>query len=145
MTTFAGGPLLLPPKMEVITRTYLTPLLGWPVVTKVPKPDPTAATIGGLLRVEAAGGTRVPPWNFQFDMTVLLHGYSPDEDEANDIANKACALMAVGRGQTINGFYIITVEDVGMPHRQTDPDVNLPRYMGTATWRVAGQPWTPTP
>jgi hypothetical protein len=53
--------------------------------------------------------------------------------------------MAVARGQTINGFYVVTVEDAAAPHRQTDPDVSLPRYFATATWRVAGQPWTPTP
>lgn len=136
-------PLLLPPSIEELVIAYLKPWMAVPVVTRVPKPNASDATIGGLLRVEAAGGTT--PNLVQFDMTVLLHGYSPDEDEADLIARKACSLMNVGRGQTINGFYVVTVEGVGWPHRYTDPDVNLPRYMGTATWRVAGQPWTPTP
>ena len=76
-------------------------------------------------------------------MTVLLHAYHPDESAANDIANEACSLMAVARGQTISGFYVVTVESVGTPQRQTDPEVILPRYFATATWRVAGQPWNP--
>jgi hypothetical protein len=143
MTSFVGGPLLLPPKIEDLAISYLTPYMSVPIVTKLPKPAALANTVTGILRVEAAPGTQAN--KFHWDMTVLLHGYHPDETQANDIANQACSLMAVARGQTIDGFYIVTVESVGTPQRQTDPDVILPRYFATATWRVAGMPWTPAP
>ena len=141
MTTFVGGPLLRPPPMEELAIAYLGPYLSVPVVTKLPKPAALANTVDGILRVEAGGGT----WanKFHWDMTILMHAYHPDEAQANSIADDACSLMAVARGQTINGFFVVTVEHVSAGARQSDPDVNLPRYFATATWRVAGQPWTP--
>jgi hypothetical protein len=144
MTSFVptGGPLLLPPAIEDITITYLRPLLApIPVGTRLPQPDQSADTINGFLRVESGGGTQAN--KTQWDLTVLLHGYSPDETTANDIANRAVSLMAVGRGQTLDGFYVVTVENAGVPARQTDPDVNLPRYFALVTWRMTGMPWTP--
>jgi hypothetical protein len=143
MTSFTS-PLVIPPKIEDLTIAYLTPYMGGvPLVTKLPKPPLLAGTIGGTLRVEAGGGSLA---NYtQWDMTVLLHAYHPDETAANDIANQAVSLMAVARGQTVNGFYIVTVEHAAAPYRHPDPDVILPRYFATATWRVAGMPWTPPP
>lgn len=141
VTAPGAGPLLIAPKIEVLVISYLTPYLTpTPVATRMPQPDKQADTINGLLRVEAAGGVKVNYWHY--DMTVLLHAYHPDEDAANGIANQAVSLMSVARGQTINNFYIVTVENADVPKRQTDPDVILPRYLSTVTWRVAGQPWT---
>jgi hypothetical protein len=139
-------PVLLPPKIEVLARAYLLNAMSpTPIITRLPEPNDTADTVNGVLRVEAGGGGRVN--RFQYDMTCLLHGYSPDEDQANDIANRAVALASAARGQTISDgtsdWFVVAVPSVGMPQRRTDPDVILPRYLSAVTWRVAGQPWTP--
>jgi hypothetical protein len=107
----------------------------------LPEPADDADTTTGVLRVEAGGGSR--PNRFQWDLQCLLHGYSPDEDEANDIADRALALMNAARGQKINGFTVVGVMSASPAQRRTDPDVILPRYLSSVTWRVAGQPWTP--
>ena len=144
MTLFVD-PVLLPPKIEVLARAYLLPLMGVPIVTRVDNPSALTDSTADVLRVEAGGGTK--PNRFQYDMTCLLHGYSPDEDQANDIADKAVALMSAARGQTVSdgtsNWYVVGVMDAGVAQRRTDPDVILPRYFATVTWRMAGQPWTP--
>jgi hypothetical protein len=56
---------------------------------------------------------------------------------------QAVSLMAAAIGVTVSGWYVVTVEGVSAPARQTDPEVIWPRYFATATWRVAAQPWTP--
>lgn len=135
-------PVVLPPKIEVLARAYLLDAMApTPIITRLPNPDNEADTTSGVLRIEAGGGSR--PNRFQYDMHCLLHGYSPDEDQANDIADRALALMNAARGQTINGFAVVGVMSASPAQRRTDPDVILPRYLASVVWRVAGQPWTP--
>jgi hypothetical protein len=142
MTMSFIDPLLRIPQIEVVARAYLLgPMAPIPVMTRLPNPDKTADTINGALRIEAGGGSK--PNRFHWDVQLLLHGYSPDEDQANGIAADAVSLMSSARGQTVQGWYVVDTLNVGAPQRRDDPDVNLPRYMGTVTWRVAGQPWTP--
>ena len=146
MTLQTVDPILLPPKIEVLARAFLlTPMSPTPIMTRLPNPDSSADTVNGALRVEAGGGTKAN--RFQYDMQCLLHGYSPDEDQANDIADKAVGLMSAARGQTVNdgttNWYVVSIPAVGVAQRRTDPDVILPRYLATVTWRMAGQPWTP--
>lgn len=139
---FNNPPVLLPPRIEDLAILYLAPFLDpVPVATRLPNPDDDADTVNGFLRVEAGGGAA--PDMFQYDMTCLLHGYSPDESQANDIANLATALMGAADGNTVGGFYITATPNVSVPQRRTDPDVILPRYLAMVTWRVAGQPWNP--
>jgi hypothetical protein len=134
-------PVLLPPKIEELAVAFLQPFLDpTPVATRLPSPDNNADTVNGFLRVEAGGGTM--PDMFQYDMTCLLHGYSPDESQANDITNLAIGLMGAADGTTVNGFYITYIPSVGVAQRRTDPDVNLPRYLASVTWRIPGQPIT---
>ena len=54
MTSFVGGPLLLPPKIEDLTISYLTPYMTVPIVTRLPKPAALANTVGR----HSAGGSR---------------------------------------------------------------------------------------
>lgn len=139
---FNNPPFVLPPKIEDLAIAYMQPYLTpTPVVTRLPNPDDTADTVNGLLRVEAAGGSQ--PNMFHHDMACILHGYSPDESQANDITNKAIALMGAADGTTINGFYVAATPTIGVAQRLTDPDVILPRYRAIVTWRVVGQPWNP--
>lgn len=135
-------PVLLPPA-ESEAVSYLGPLLApTPVATRLPQPDKQADTINGMLRIEAGGGYK--PNRFQYDVQYLLHGYSPDEIQAETITRQGVALMAAGRGQTVNGWYVVGVMNVVAPHRLKDPDVvNLTRYRAMVTWRVAGQQWNP--
>lgn len=135
-------PIVLPPLIEDIAIAYMLPLMSSvPIVTRLPNPADAADTVNGVLRVEAGGGYKHD--RFQYDMQLLLHGYSPDETQANLIANQAVALMSGARGQTINGWFVTGVMNVVTAHRLTDPDVNLPRYRAMVTWRVAGQQWNP--
>lgn len=135
-------PVLLPPDIESLAIAYLSPVLApTPVTTRMPSPQLTADTINGLVRVEYGGGFK--PNRFQYEAQCLIHGYSPSEIQASQIANQAVALMSAARGQTINGFFIAGVTNVMLPMRLSDPDVILPRYRAMVTWLVAGQPWTP--
>ena len=139
---FNNPPYVIPPKIEDLAVAFLQPFLTpTPVVTRLPNPDASADTVNGLLRVEAAGGSM--PNMFHYDMACLLHGYSPDESQANDITNKAIALMGAADGTTVNGFYVVATPTVGVAQRLTDPDVILPRYRAIVTWRVVGQPFNP--
>ena len=135
-------PILLPPDIESLAITYLTPALAPnPVVTRLPGPAELSDTVPALLRVEYGGGFKANP--FQYDLQCILHGYSPNEIQASLIASQAVALMSAARGQTVDGCYVVGVPNVVAPMRLSDPDVILPRYRAMVTWRVAGQPWNP--
>lgn len=135
-------PILLPPDIEALAITFLAPNLSpTPVATRLPSPTNDADTVNGFMRVEYGGGSK--PNRFQYDVQCILHGYSPNEIQASLVASQAVALMGAARGQTVAGWYVVGVEGVVAPHRLTDPDVILPRYRATVTWRVAGQQWNP--
>jgi hypothetical protein len=139
-------PVLLTPNIETLAINYLQAALSpTPVTTRVPSPSNDADTINGLLRIEDGGGSK--PNRFQYDKQCILLGYSPDEIQAQLITAKAVALMGAGRGQTVSdgttNWYVVGVMGVVDTHRATDPDVILPRFRASVTWRVAGQPWNP--
>jgi hypothetical protein len=139
-------PVLLPPDIETLAINYLGPSLSpTPVATRLPTPTNDADTVNGFMRVEAGSGTKAN--RFQYDVQCILLGYSPDEVQAQLITRQAVALMSAGRGQTVSdgvtGWYVVGVMGVVGTHRATDPDVILPRYRASVTWRVAGQPWNP--
>jgi hypothetical protein len=135
-------PIVLPPDIEALALDFLGPNLSpTPVATRLPSPTNDADTVNGFLRVEYGGGSK--PNRFQYDVQCILHGYSPNEIQASLAASQAVALMSAARGQTVNGWYVVGVSGVVAPHRLTDPDVILPRYRASVTWRVAGQQWNP--
>lgn len=134
-------PAILPPDMEWLTQFYLTPLLTpTPVATRLPKPDDKADTVNDFVRVEAAGGNKVDPLtpNPWWEVSAILHCYSPNEVSAMNTANTVAAHMASAQGKTLAGWYVVRVTGTVLPHRLTDPMVNLPRYRTMATWCVTG-------
>lgn len=135
-------PVLLPPDIEALTIAYLTPLVAPTLVTtRMPSPTQETDTISGLLRVEYGGGSKAN--RFQYDVQVIMNAYNPNETDASLLAAQAVAAMSAARGQTIDGWYVVGVMAVMAPTRLSDPDVILPRYLSSVTWRVAGQPWMP--
>lgn len=145
MTLFVD-PVVLPPDLETLGINYLSPTLSpTPVATRLPSPTQDADTVNGFVRLELGGGSK--PNRFQYDMQLIGHAYSPNEITADHIANQAVALLSAARGQTISdgttNWYVVGVMGVVAPHRLTDPDVILPRYRFSVTWRVAGQQWNP--
>lgn len=135
-------PMMVPADIEELAVTYLTPIMApTPVGTRLPSPAADADTISGFLRVESAGGTQPNP--VEYDLNVIVHGYSPDEVHASTIARHAVAALVAATGLTINGWFVGDTSNPVTPTRLTDPNVNLPRYRAICTWRVTGHPWTP--
>src|SRR5271156_3408222 len=77
-------PVLEPGDIEWMGMYYLAQYMGTvPIATRLPNPANDADTINGFLRLEAGGGSC--PNAFEYDMTLLLHGYSPNEVQASQI------------------------------------------------------------
>lgn len=146
MTTQWVDPVVFSPNIETLAINFLSQYLTpTPVATRLPTPSSDADTINGFLRVESGGGSK--PNRFQYDIQCIMHGYSPDEIQAEGTADKAVGFMSAARGQTVsdgtNDWFVVGVMGVVVPLRLTDPDVILPRYRASVTWRVAGQQWNP--
>ena len=137
------SPAVLPADIEWLAIYFLTPYMGsTPIATRLPNPKEEADTINGFLRVESGGGTKcnVTEW----DLTCILHGYSPNEIQARQICATALTYMSAARGQSVSGWSV-----TGVPHctglqRLSDPNVaKLTRYRAMVTWRVPGQLMNP--
>ena len=132
-------PAVLPADIEWLAIYYLTPHMGLtPIATRLPNPADNADTINGFLRVEYGGGSKanLTEWN----LTTILHGYSPIEIQASQICRTATAWMQAARGQSISGWSVTGVPNCVAPHRLSDPNViRLTRYRSMVTWRVPGQ------
>lgn len=140
MTNYVIPPLLSP-DVEDLATFYLTSVVApTPVDTRLPVPGNTSDTVSGFLRIEAGDSSRMDlaSWNLSF----LMHAYSPVESEAADISNKAMAYASAAQGLTVMGWYIIEVLSVVGGRRLSDPNVSLPRYRSAVSWRVAGRPTT---
>lgn len=134
---------LLPPPIEAMAVAYFTPLMApTPVATRLPSPDDSADTIEGFLRLEAAGGALLPD-SFLWDMSIVLHAYSPIEPQAESIIGKALAWgsNATGTTTTFSGldWYVTFARATSLATKQADPLVDLPRYRAMVTWRIPGQ------
>lgn len=134
-------PVLTPGDIEWMALYFLTPLMfPTPVATRLPNDTMPQDTVNGFLRVEAGGGVKR---NLaQYNQTLLLHTYVPDQYEAQgaEIANKAIAYMGAATGVKIAGRQIADVPHVSTVQRRTDPAVNLLRYLSFVTWTVSGEP-----
>lgn len=140
-TGFPGGfvaPVLEPADIESLGMYYLTPYMGTtPIATRLPNPAAQADTINGFLRIEAGGGSDCYP--FGYDLTLLMHGYSPYEIQASQICRNAYKWARAAMGQSVAGWYIGRVVNSVPPHRLGDPNVKeLTRYRAMVTWRVPG-------
>lgn len=136
-------PAIRPPDIEWLTIYYLTQFMGsTPIGTRLPNPSDNADTVNGFLRVEAGGGNKA---NYlQWNMSVILHAYSPNEIEAEAIIGDAMGWMTAARGQQIAGWSVVEVPNCTVAHRYSDPQViGLTRYRAMVTWRVPGQLMVP--
>lgn len=130
-------PPLKPADIEDLATYFHTPIVApTPVDTRLPIPANDEDTVHGFLRIEAGPCTRsgLDCW----DLSYLMHAYSPVESEAADISNKAMAYATAAQGQKVMGWYIVYVVSVVGGVRLSDPDVSLPRYRSAVTWRVQG-------
>lgn len=132
-------PPLLPADIQDLAVFFFTPLLApIPVESRYPIISNSADTASGFLRIEAADHTRfgLAAW----DLSFLMHAYSPDEGEAADLSNTALAYASSAQGQKVASWYIVGVPTVVGGRSLTDPNVSLPRYRSAVTWRVQGRP-----
>lgn len=132
-------PAIKPVDIEWMAVYYLTPIMyPTPVGTRLPNPKSNEDTVNGFLRIERGGGAKVNLT--EFDQTILLHAYSPNEPEAAEISDNAIAWMSAARGQKIAGRSVTGVPHVSDSQKLADPNVvALTRYRSTVTWRVPGQ------
>lgn len=139
--TISVVPPLLSADIEDLVIYYYTPLLTpTPVDTREPKVANDADTINGFLTVESGPMVRfgLAAW----DLSFILHAYSPVESEAADISGKAMAYGTSVQGKTVMGWYIIGLVNAVGGVKLPNPDVSLPRYRSALTWRVQGHPIT---
>lgn len=138
MTNYVVPPLL-PADIGDLATVYYTPLLAPTLVdTRLPDPMISADTVNGFLTVESADSSRfgLDSW----DLSFILHSYSPVESEAADISNKAMAYGTAVQGQTVMGWYIVGLVSCIGSRKIPNPLLNLSRYRSALTWRVQGRP-----
>lgn len=137
-------PVVLPPPPEWLSTAFLTPkLFPTPVKTRMPILAPGVSVLPTMLRVEAGDTVRCADlYGAAWDMSFLMHAYSPDENEAEALSGLAIAQVSAVTGTTIIGWYIVNVITVIGGRRLTDPEVprDIVRYRSAVTWRVAGHP-----
>jgi hypothetical protein len=133
---------ILPPPIEAMAVAYFTPLMDpVPVATRLPSPSATDDVVNGFLRLESAGGTQVDQM-LMWDMSIILHAYSPLEPQAEDIIGTALAWGANSQGLTvpINGrdWFVTYSRATALATKQQDSLVPLTRYRAMVTWRIPG-------
>ena len=133
-----------PPPTERLAKAYYTPLMvPTPVGTRVPRPDKTEDTISGFLRIEAGGGN-LRGEMLLWDISIILHAYAPNTQEAmaEQVIADAIAWGANAQGIIIpldnDNWYVTYSRCTGNITRKADPLVSLTRYRGMVTWRVPG-------
>lgn len=136
-------PVVLPPPTEWVATAFLTPKLQpVPVVTRLPILAPGVSVLPTTMRVEAGDTVRCPGlWGAAYDMTFLMHAYSPDEIAAEALSQLAIGQVSATTGITIVGWYVVEVVSVIGGRRLSDPEVpkDIVRYRSAVTWKVAGQ------
>jgi hypothetical protein len=139
-----------PPPIELLALEYFGPLVApTPCATRLPKPSNTEDTINGFLRVEAGGGV-LRSDGILWDVSVILHAYAPNSQEAiaEQLGQEVVAWGANANGFTqimpnLDRWYITYARCSGFNVRKADPLVNLTRYRSMVTWRVPGLPIIP--
>jgi hypothetical protein len=136
------------PPIEWLAQAFLTPLMApTPVKTRLPQPNSDQDTLQGFLRIEAGDSTPIPStWGAAWNCSFLMHSYSPNEVQAEDVSTNALGYVAAATGLTIVGWYVVGVPTVIGGRRLYDPLVpaDIVRYRSAVTWTVAGKPPTIT-
>lgn len=118
---------------------YFTPLIAPTLIdSRLPDVANNADTVNGFVTIEAAPGTRVGL--AQWDLSFILHAYSPSEYEAATISRKLMAYGTAVQGLTVMGWYIVGLVNAIGGEQLPNPDIELPRYRSALTWRVQGHP-----
>lgn len=134
-------PILLPPPTEAMGVSYLTPLMTPTLVaTRVPQPEVDRQMLDGFLRIEAGGGFQDED-EIMWDVSIILHSYSEDEEVAEDTIGRAVAYAGAAEGIAIPAggreWYVSWAQPRSLPARMDDPSVpNYPRYRAMVSWRV---------
>lgn len=132
-------PPLLAPDVEDIGMYYYTPLLAPTLIdTRLPNPAANADTVNGFVTIESAGFTRIDLASYNISM--LLHCYSPKEAEAADLSRTVMAHGTAVQGKTVMGWYVMGLVSAIGGVKLPNPDVSLPRYRCALTWHIQGQP-----
>jgi hypothetical protein len=138
MTNYVVPPLDSP-DIEDLVPFYFTPIIApTPIDTRQPDVADDADTVNGFVTVEAAPASRVGL--AQWDLSFILHAYSPVEYQAADISRKLMAHGTAVQGLTIMGWYIVGLVNAIGGEKLPNPDIELPRYRSALTWRVQGRP-----
>lgn len=138
MTNYVVPPLDAP-DIEDLVPYFFTPIIApTPIDTRLPNVADNADTTNGFVTVEAAPASRVGL--AQWDLSFILHAYSPVEAEAADISRKLMAHGTAVQGLTVMGWYIVSLINAIGGVKLANPEVELPRYRSALTWRVQGRP-----
>lgn len=138
MTNYVVPPLMMPDS-EDLPMWYFQPLIApTPIDTRLPKLDTDADLAYGFVTVEAAPASRVGL--AQWDISFILHAYSPKEIEAADLSRTIMAYGTAVQGLTVGGWYIVGLVNAIGGEKLPNPDIELPRYRSALTWRVQGHP-----
>lgn len=134
-------PQVLPADVEALLQFALTPVVAPAlVVTKIEDADDI--DIHGAVRVESASlDALLEVRNAAWDLSGLIHCYSPNEIQAMDLNLKVAAYVCAARGKMIMGWYVVDVLTYVGGQKLPEPRVEgLTRYRSAVTWRVAGKP-----
>jgi hypothetical protein len=138
VTAFVVPPLAGPDGQDLGIFYFTEHLSPTVVDSRLPNPADDKDTVNGFLTVELGNRERVGL--AQWDVSLILHAYSPVEAEAADISGKAMAYGTAVQGLTVMGWYIVGLVNQIGSRQMPNPNVNLPRYRSAVTWRVAGRP-----
>lgn len=134
-------PILLPPPTESMGVAYLTPLMAPTLVgTRLPQPEQDRQMLDGFLRVEAGGGYQDED-EIMWDVSLILHSFSEDEEVAEGVIGRAVAYMSAAEGIAIpaggRDWYVSWAQPRNLATRMDDPNVpNYSRYRAMVSWRV---------
>jgi hypothetical protein len=139
-------PVVTPADVEALAQFFYTPIMAPTLVaTRLPRPADNADTINGFLRVESADCSPLIQFrSAAWDLSFLMHAYSPNEIEAANIIGKAMAHAASAHFKKVQidagpTFHIVDVVNVLGGDRLPEPRVpDLVRYRAAVTWRVSG-------
>jgi hypothetical protein len=130
-------PPLISADVEDLGIYYYTPLLAPTLIdTREPDVAKTEDTIHGFVTIESAGIDRVDLASYNVSM--ILHCYSPVEAEASDLSLKVMAHGTAVQGKTLMGWYVMGLVTAIGGVKLPNPDIDLPRYRCALTWRIQG-------
>lgn len=135
-------PTITPADVEGLAVFFYTPImLPTPVATRLPRPANDQDTVNGFLRIEAGDISPLLEYHcVAWDLSFIMHAYSPNEIEAANLIGKAMAEAASAHFKSAAGYYITDVINVFGGNRLSEPQVpDLIRYRAAATWRVTAK------